>query len=139
VRVEFTDGILRVEVGKERGDVTGLLLDMAALLHPRGERPQLVDVNSASERFAELIGEARLLLVVDDVWREAQLRPFLRGGPNCVRLITTRLPQVLPALHAAINIDEMQAVEALDLLSAGLKEDLVARPRLERFAGQVER
>ena len=28
VRFEFTDGILRVEIGKERDDVTGLVIDL---------------------------------------------------------------------------------------------------------------
>ena len=41
------------------------------------------------------MGGSRLLLVIDDVWREAQLRPFLCGGPNYVRLVTTRLSDVL--------------------------------------------
>jgi hypothetical protein len=78
------------------------------------------DIQTAAEYLAELIGEARLLLVVDDVWREAQLRPFLKGGPNCVRLVTTRLPQVLPRSHLPVAIDEMRANEALSLIAANL-------------------
>ena len=63
---------------------------------------------TASEHLGEVIGESRLLLVIDDVWREAQLRPFLRGGPNCVRLVTTRLPHVFPhdITHTDVRIDE---------------------------------
>jgi hypothetical protein len=38
VRFEFTDGILRVEVGKERGDVTGLVIDLIEKLDPEGVR-----------------------------------------------------------------------------------------------------
>jgi hypothetical protein len=120
VRFEFTDGILRVEIGKERDDVTGLIVDLIEKLHPNAKRPGFQDVQTASEHLGELIGEARLLLVIDDVWREAQLRPFLRGGPNCVRLVTTRLPRVLPKRHSAIDIDEMRAQEALSLISANL-------------------
>src|SRR5271166_913561 len=117
VRFEFTDGILRVEIGKERGDVTGLVIDLIEKLDPQGKRPGFQDVVTASEHLGELIGESRILLVIDDVWREAQLRPFLRGGPNCVRLVTTRLPQVLPASHIPIAIDEMRVAEALSLIS----------------------
>jgi TIR domain/NB-ARC domain len=120
VRFEFTDGILRVEIGKERNDVTGLIVDLIEKLDPNARRPGFQDIQTASEHLAELIGEARLLLVIDDVWREAQLRPFLRGGPNCVRLVTTRLPQVLPRTHTAIDIDEMRAQEAISLISAKL-------------------
>jgi hypothetical protein len=84
VRFEFSDGILRVEIGKEHADVTGLISDLIEMLHPDGNRPGFVDVVTASERLGELIGESRLLMMIDDVWREAQIRPFLRGGPNCV-------------------------------------------------------
>ena len=120
IRFEFTDGILRVAIGKERDDVTALVMDLIEKLAPDAKRPGFTDIDTAAAHLAELIGEARILLVIDDVWREAQLRPFLRGGPNCVRLVTTRLPQVLPASHVAILIDEMRAAEAQTLISAGL-------------------
>jgi hypothetical protein len=35
-------------------------------------------------------------MIVDDVWREPDLGPFLQGGPNTTRLITTRIDNVLP-------------------------------------------
>jgi len=121
LRFEFSDGIARVEVGKERDDVTGLISDLIERLEPEGRRPGFADVVTASEYLGELIGESRLLLVIDDVWREAQLRPFLRGGPNCVRLVTTRLPYVLKAIrHTAVPIDEMRAAEAARLIALNL-------------------
>jgi len=120
VRFEFTDGILRVEIGKERNDVTGCIVDLVEKLDPNARRPGFQDVETAAEHLGELIGEARLLLVIDDVWREAQLRPFLRGAPNCVRVVTTRLPQVLPKSYKAIDVDEMSAEEATGLVSANL-------------------
>jgi hypothetical protein len=121
VRFEFSDGIVRVEIGKERADVTELISDVIEMLHPDGNRPGFADVATASERLGELIGESRLLLVIDDVWREAQLRPFLRGGPNCVRLVTTRLPHVFQAIpHTDVRIDEMRAAEAVSLISMNL-------------------
>jgi hypothetical protein len=121
VRFEFSDGILRAEIGKGRDDVTGLVSDLVEKLDPEGRRPGFTDVVTASEHLGELIGEARLLLVIDDVWREAQLRPFLRGGPNCVRLVTTRLPYVLQAVpHTEVRIDEMRAAEAASLIAMNL-------------------
>jgi WD40 repeat protein len=121
VRFEFSDGIVRVEIGKERGDVAGLISDLIERLDPEGKCPGFTDVVTASEYLGELIGESRLLLVIDDVWREAQLRPFLRGGPNCVRLVTTRLPYVLkPIRHTEVLIDEMRAAEAARLITMNL-------------------
>ncbi len=137
IRFEFTDGILRVEIGKERDDVTGLIIDLIETLE--GKRPGFQDVQTAAEYLARLIGEARLLLMIDDVWREAQLRPFLRGGPNCARLVTTRLPQVLPAGHTPIVIDAMRDAEALRLIAANLPDaDKVAtRVRLTALADRL--
>jgi hypothetical protein len=121
VRFEFSDGIVRVEIGKERSDVTGLVCDLIEKLDPEGKRPGFTDVVTASEHLGELIGESRLLLVIDDVWREGQLRPFLRGGPNCVRLVTTRLPYVLKAVrHTEVLIDKMRAAEAARLIAMNL-------------------
>jgi hypothetical protein len=138
IRFEFTDGILRVEVGKEREDVTKLVIDLIEKLDPEGKRPGFQDIVTASEHLGELIGESRMLLVIDDVWRQAQLRPFLHGGPNCVRLVTTRLPQVLPASHIPIVIDEMRAAEALNLISANLPE--ADRPAIRiRLAALADR
>ena len=120
IRFEFSDGILRVEIGKERNDVTGLVADLIEKLDPNGRRPGFADIVTASEHLGEVLGESRILLVIDDVWREAQLKPFLRGGPNCVRLVTTRLPGVLPAGSVSVAIDEMRAVEAASVIGARL-------------------
>ena len=120
VRFEFSDGILRVEIGKDRADVTGLVTDLIEKLDPNGKRPGFADVLTASEHLGELLGESRVLLVIDDVWREAQLKPFLRGGPNCVRLVTTRMPAVLPLNHVPVQIDEMRAAEAARLIAVNL-------------------
>ena len=73
VRFEFSDGMLRVEIGKERNDVAGLVVDLIEKLDPDGRRPGFTDVVTASEHLGELLGESRILLVIDDVWREAQL------------------------------------------------------------------
>jgi NB-ARC domain/WD domain, G-beta repeat/APAF-1 helical domain len=116
---DFDDGILRVEVGKERDDVTSLVIDL--IEQQTGKRPGFQNVQTAPERLAEVINDARLLLVIDDVWQEAQLRPFLRGGPNCVRLVTTRVRQALQERpYTRIDIDEMRTAEAVSLLSTGL-------------------
>jgi TIR domain/NB-ARC domain len=137
VRFEFSDGIVRVEIGKERDDVTGLISDLIEKLDPEGKRPGFTDVVTASEHLGELIGESRLLLVIDDVWREAQLRPFLRGGLKCVRLVTTRLPHVLEAIqHTEVPIDEMRAAEAARLIAMNLPgvREAGAAARLARLA-----
>ncbi|UYM23598.1 NB-ARC domain-containing protein [Streptomyces albus] len=61
-----------------------------------------------------------LLLVLDDVWSEAQLAPFLMGGRNCVRLVTTRIPTVLPDTSSRVLVDRMTDDQARAVLTAGL-------------------
>jgi TIR domain len=53
VRFEFPDGIVRVEVGKERDDVTGLISDLTERLDPEGKRPGFTDVVTASGYLGE--------------------------------------------------------------------------------------
>jgi hypothetical protein len=138
IQAEFTDGIIRIEIGKEREDVRGLIVDVIEKLE--GRRPGFEDTKVASEQLAEIIGERRLLLVIDDVWRESQLRAFLLGGPNCVRLVTTRKPNVLPQGAQPIDVDEMHAVEAAALIAGGLpvERDPIARRRLAALARRME-
>ncbi|MGW9341504.1 NB-ARC domain-containing protein [Streptomyces albidoflavus] len=64
--------------------------------------------------------DGRLLLVLDDVWSEAQLAPFLVGGRNCVRLVTTRIPTVLPDTASRVLVDRMTDDQARAVLTAGL-------------------
>ncbi|WP_299970357.1 TIR domain-containing protein [uncultured Roseobacter sp.] len=139
VRFQFWDGILRVEIGKERPSVLGLVNDLIEKLDPDGARPGFTDETMAGEHLGGLIGEASLLLVIDDVWYESQLRPFLYGGPNCVRLITTRKPSVLPQDCTPIRIDEMRQTEALQLLSWDLNVVHPAtRVAFDSLAGRLE-
>ena len=113
IRFEFSEWwIVRVEIGKERASVLGLVVDLIETLDPEGERPGFQDEKVAGEHLAQVLGKARLLLVIDDVWQESQLRPFLLGGPNCVRLITTRRPNVLPASSGAVDVDELMPEES---------------------------
>src|SRR5262249_4393149 len=57
------------------------------------------------------------------------LRPFLQGGPNTTRLVTTRIDSVLPQEAIRQPVDAMQKSEALRLLAAGLRQDQVAAER----------
>lgn len=67
-----------------------------------------------------MIGERRLLLVIDDVWDAAHLTPFLQGGRYCARLVTTRNRSTVPASAETVAVDAMQPDEAVAVLGAGL-------------------
>ena len=84
------------------------------------ERPGFTGIDAATARLAELLAERDMLLVIDDVWNAAHLKPFLQGGKRCARLITTRNEEVLPVTTQSIQVDAMRQNEAVQLLTAGL-------------------
>ncbi|MEE9587266.1 MAG: NB-ARC domain-containing protein, partial [Hyphomicrobiaceae bacterium] len=53
--------------------------------------------DAAAAKLGEALGDRRVLLVIDDVWSERDLRRFLHGGAKTTRLITTRIDRELPA------------------------------------------
>ena len=117
VQRRFRDGILWVTLGQKPNVVVGLTQIYAALT---GERPAFVSIEDAAATTARALGDKRCLMVIDDVWNKADLRPFLRGGARCARLITTRNRDTIPLTGQTVNVDAMQPSEAVTLLSSGL-------------------
>lgn len=125
----YFDGILWVELGEKPTNLLSILSDLVEILS--GKRPGLQNVNIAAAKLGEALGDRRILMIVDDAWREQDLQPFLQGGPNTTRLITTRIDNVLPAEAFRQPVDAMQDREALTLLASGLPPDQVETQRLE--------
>jgi len=114
----FDDGILWVTLGESPGDIVNKIADL--IIRLAGENPGYTTVEAASDHLAGLLEDRDILLVIDDVWDAAHLRPFLRGGARCTRLITTRNSATLPSEVLRIDVDEMQPQEAMALLGMGL-------------------
>ncbi len=114
----FYDGILWVTLGENPGDLTGRVEDLIEILS--GERSGFARLDAATSRLAELLADRHILIVIDDVWNRAHLKPFVQGGPLCARLITTRDNSSLPESAARIPVDAMQKDEAVELLKIGL-------------------
>ena len=120
VRGWFPGGVVWVTVGE---DVSGpelaeKITNIVSLLG--GYRPGVTDPVTAGAELGRVIGDRRMLLVVDEVWSAAQVEPFLIGGPNAVRLFTTRIRRVLPDSVELVRVDEMGRREAEQLLTAGV-------------------
>ncbi|MDT3778674.1 NB-ARC domain-containing protein [Nitrospira sp. MA-1] len=114
----FHDGILWVTLGEQPNTMAGLTKLYAPLTE---ERPNFVDEEDALARLAEVLGDKDCLMVIDDVWNAAHLRPFLRGGKRCARIITTRDSCTLPeTARLRVPVDAMQQQEALALLAFDL-------------------
>ena len=114
----FDDGILWVTLGERPGDLTGRVEDLIHMLS--GQRSGFAGLDAAVAALAELLADRALLIVIDDVWDAAHVRPFLQGGPRCARLITTRLSDVLPSGTRRVDVDAMDSAEAQLLLGHGL-------------------
>ena len=118
VQDAFDDGILWVTLGETPGELTGRVEDLIYMLSD--ERPGFAGIDAATARLVELLEDRDVLIVIDDVWNGAHLRPFMQGGPRCARLITTRNFDTLPPDAKKVDVDAMRRGEAVALLGAGL-------------------
>jgi WD40 repeat protein len=120
VQQKFCDGILWITLGTNPNVLEYLALLYFALTE---EKPGFKDVHDASEFLATVLSKRHCLIVIDDVWEREDLTPFLRGGPNCVRLFTTRNFK-LSCEGKRFEVDQMEDEEAIKLL-VGQHADLV--------------
>ena len=129
----FDDGVLWATLGQSP-NVQGELTRLYAAL--TGERPSFVSIEDAAQAVAEKLEHKRCLIAIDDVWDVAHLRPFLRGGAGCARLVTTRQAQVA-AEGARVVVDEMTNQEAVSLLTARLDRTPVDLNDFKRLARRL--
>jgi WD40 repeat protein len=131
----FDDGILWVTLGQTPNLLNELVKLYAAMT---GTRPGFVDVEDAERELALVLEHKNCLIVIDDAWDAAHLRPFTRGGDGCSRLITTRSLDVAVDANR-VEIEEMSAPEAVQLLTVRAAmtaaEDELLRPLVTRLGG----
>jgi hypothetical protein len=120
VKEQFPDGVVWVTVGEDAAgsELAEKVTNVVGLLC--GARPGLTDPFAAGAELGRVLGDRRVLLVVDDVWSAAQVEPFLIGGSGAVRLFTTRVRGVMPPSAESVQVDEMDRGEAAQLLTAGV-------------------
>ncbi|WP_125937544.1 SAV_2336 N-terminal domain-related protein [Streptomyces sp. WAC 06738] len=81
------------------------------------------DPQSAAAYLGRVLdAQPPVLLVLDDIRFREQLEPFLVGGKNCVRLVTTRIPDMLPGDAAQVPVGPMSEQQARRLLTWRLPE-----------------
>lgn len=136
VRERFPDGVLWVQLSRRDGlaeYTLGILTDFITRLTGTQEAYGCVEV--AADAFAAALGELRILLVLDGVWRLEDARWFLAGGARCTRLLTTQ--QRLPLASAEVHLASMTREEAGLLLGRELPASAgdVFAPLLDRAAG----
>lgn len=115
VRRHFAGGMTRVTVGQDRAGPELVALVNDVIKRFDGTAPAYSGVEQAGQELGRLLAkQGRFLLVVDDVWTAEQLEPFMMGAPACVRLITTRVPGLLPSGEGAVKVevDQLRVDEA---------------------------
>jgi WD40 repeat protein len=129
----FDDGILWVTLG-QAPDLRLELTKLYAAL--TGERPGFVDAEDAAIELARALEDKNCLIVVDDVWNPAHLKPFLRGGKGCARLVTTRQFEVASGARR-VDVDEMLPAEAVRVLAPFIDPSPEESRRLRALARRL--
>ncbi|MCX4598455.1 NB-ARC domain-containing protein [Streptomyces sp. NBC_01549] len=115
VQRHFRKRVYFVTVGRDirsRAEIAAKVGEAVTLITGNTSTPA-TDPDAAGAHLGRLLDERpRTLLVLDDVWEERQLAPFLIGGPRCARLITTRNTTLLPAGAAQVHVDQMTPEQA---------------------------
>ena len=130
-------GILWTTLGEQPSVQPELTKLYAALTN---ERPQFVDAIDASIELSKKLDGKRCLMVIDDVWDLEHAKPFLRGGDQCTRLITTRNAKIaadVAEVSALIKVGEMKPEEAERLLAAGIEPAPADFARFRELAARL--
>jgi WD40 repeat protein len=135
IRAAYRGGTLWVTVGEQPQSIADLIADLIAAI--TGVRPALRTDDEAATALDTALGDRACLLVIDDVWSDVHLGPFIHGAPNCTRLITTRIAETLPAHTAVLPLTAMHPNEAVDVLQDRLPITPSIHPRNAALAERL--
>lgn len=129
----FDDGVLWTSLGE-----TPRLVDELTKLYEAltGQRPAFVDATQAAASLAGKLEHRNCLLVIDDVWERVHLDPFLKGGKQCARLVTTRRFDLAHGA-ARVRVNEMSAEESLRMLGTAFSPGAISDARLAPMARRL--
>jgi hypothetical protein len=131
----YFDGILWATLGEKPESLLLIISDLITRL--TGAQPGLNTINAVSSALGEALGDRRILLVIEDVWREQDLRPFMQGGTSTTRLVTTRNDSTLPTSAVRQSLDAMRDSEALELIGKGLPDPSTQHRELMALTGRL--
>ena len=122
VRNRFPGGIFPITIGRDTRGAAAMAAKVNDVIKlVSGGEATFTDPELAGSRLGMLLdsGPQRLLLI-DDVWETEQLAPFVTGGRQCARLVTTRVPGLLGPRTQAVLVDQMSVEQARKLLMRDL-------------------
>ncbi|MBM7785999.1 AfsR/SARP family transcriptional regulator [Tenggerimyces flavus] len=134
VAPEFPHGQLYINL---RGATPGVapLSPQAVLsrfLRALGSNDVPSDLDEATARYRSLTSARRLLVVLDDAYDAAQVRPLLPGGSTCAVLITSR--DVMSTVDGVghLHLDTLTEPDGIELLAS-----LVGSERVDAEPGEA--
>ena len=118
LKERFDHGVLWTSLGPRPDIAVQFHLWEFAMGLSASEVREFPNLQSRASQLHSLIGNKRLLLIIDDVWEEAEARAFEIGGANCGYIFTARSPRIAAALaaNAAFGISELDELESRQLL-----------------------
>ena len=126
----FQDGILWSGLGPQPHILSslsrwGMLLGIAS-----AEMAKLTTTEAWSMAIRAAIGNRKLLIVIDDVWKLEDALAFKAGGPRCAYIVTTRFPQLAAqfAVEGASLVEELSEEDSIALLARLVPEFVAQEP-----------
>jgi tetratricopeptide (TPR) repeat protein len=117
IRRHFKDGILWASLGP-KADPANALSAWADALRRTGAVPEhvarLPELGDRAQALRDVIGERRMLLVVDDAWEIDAARVLRCGGARCSHVITTRDKEIAHAFAGRASAQALHAFEEAD-------------------------
>ncbi|GAC1508114.1 MAG: XRE family transcriptional regulator [Ktedonobacteraceae bacterium] len=115
----FPNGLLWISLGPNPDLHRELLRLVSVLTGTEDEQTKVYSIEELSQYVHRLLGQRRLLIVIDDVWSIQDIQPLLVGGSHVSHVLTTRLPEVAFSVQAEnpLRIPELNAEQSRTLFS----------------------
>ncbi|MGF1507218.1 MAG: NB-ARC domain-containing protein, partial [Anaerolineae bacterium] len=123
----YPDGVLWANVGPNP-TLHGIQAAWANALDIGAELWQVLDLEARAAALRDRLMLRRCLLVLDDIWDADHLRLLDVGGPGCMTLVTTRLPDVAALAGAERLLGVMYPDQAASLLERWSGDNDAPRP-----------
>lgn len=126
----FQDGILWSGLGPQPNILSSLSRWGTLLGIASAEVAKLTTLDAWSMAIRAAIGNRKLLIVIDDVWKLEDALAFKVGGPRCAYIVTTRFPQLAAqfAVEGSLLVEELSEEDSIALLARLVPEFVAQEP-----------
>lgn len=122
------------DIGKRADAAIAAAYLIARDLEPSLPNSAPVTVEAAAELLSQASYSKQALIIVDNIWSEAQHRIFRNLGPDCVLLVTTRVRSAVMGEAEIIDVGPMTRREAYEVLRFALPTDKIQQAQIRKLA-----